>query len=178
MKGVLFNVVEDVVTGALSADAWDDVIDASGVGGAYTSLGNYPDAELVDIVDEVASATSQSASDTLRLSGRLGFEHLASRAPELLSDYADWRAVLMSLDDIIHPEVRKIYPGAEVPSFTITDDGSALLVDYVSARRLCALADGLIVGCGAWYDRELTVTHESCVHDGDARCTMRVIERP
>ena len=43
MKGVLFNVVEDVVTEALSAEAWDDVVDDSGVDGAYTSLGTYPD---------------------------------------------------------------------------------------------------------------------------------------
>ena len=178
MKGVLFNVVEDVVTGALSADAWDDVIDASGVSGAYTSLGNYPDAELVNIVGEVATATSQSTSDTLRLSGRLGFQHLARRAPELLAPYDDWRAVLKSLDDNIHPEVLKFYPGAEVPSFTVTDDGADLLVAYVSARRLCALADGLIVGCGVWFDRELTVSHETCVHDGDEGCTMRVVEHP
>ena len=43
MKGILFRVIEDVVFEALSADAWDDVIDRSGVSGSYTSLGNYPD---------------------------------------------------------------------------------------------------------------------------------------
>ena len=44
MKGVLFNVVEDVVTDVLSEDAWDDAVDRSGASGAYTSLGNYDDA--------------------------------------------------------------------------------------------------------------------------------------
>ena len=34
MKGILFNIVEDVVAEALSADAWDDVIDAAGVDGS------------------------------------------------------------------------------------------------------------------------------------------------
>jgi len=176
MKGVLFNVVEDVVTGALGADAWDDVIDASGASGAYTSLGNYPDTDLVAIVGAVADALEMSTADTLRLAGRLGFEPLAARAPELLAGHAGWRSVLLALDDIIHPEVLKIYPDADVPRFEVTTDGDALVVAYTSERRMCALADGLAVGCGAWYGEVVQVEHLSCLHDGDATCTMRVTQ--
>ena len=176
MKGVLFNVVEDVVTEALSADAWDDVVDDSGVSGAYTSLGDYPDGELVSLVDATAAATNLSQTETLQLSGRLGFKHLVSRAPQLLDGIEDWRGVLNSLDDIIHPEVRKIYPDADVPGFDAITDGDALLVTYSSKRGLCALADGLVLGCGDWFDTPLVVEHESCVHTGDEVCTMRVTE--
>ena len=49
MKGILFNVVEDVVTEAMSEDAWDDVVDAAGVDGSYTSLADYPDSDLAAI---------------------------------------------------------------------------------------------------------------------------------
>lgn len=174
MKGVLFNVVEDVVTEAMSADAWDDIIDQAGVHGTYTSLGNYDDADLLSIVDATADAVDLDVGDTLRLSGRVGFAHLVKRAPHLLDGFDDWQSVLASLDEIIHPEVRKIYPDAEVPGFATEPIDGGLLVTYTSRRGLCALADGLILGAGSWFDATLTVTHESCVHEGDAVCTMSV----
>jgi len=176
MKGVLFNVVEDVVTEAFSADVWDEVVEQAGVAGAYTSLGSYPDAELGSVVEATASAAGESVPDTLRLAGHLGFAHLVRRAPHLLDGLDDWRAVLSSLDDIIHPEVRKIYPDADVPGFEATADGDALLVTYTSKRGLCALADGLVLGCGEWFGTPLAVEHRSCVHSGDDACTMRVTE--
>ena len=176
MKGVLFNVVEDVVTEAFSADVWDDVVDRSGVSGAYTSLGTYPDSELQSVVEATASAAGQTVPDTLRLAGHLGFAHLVRRAPDLLDGLDGWRAVLTSLDDIIHPEVRKIYPDSDVPGFAVEPDGSDLVVTYTSRRALCALAEGLMTGSGRWFDVELDVTHLSCVHSGDEHCVMRVSE--
>jgi hypothetical protein len=176
MKGVLFNIVEDVVTEALSADAWDDVIDRSGVRGSYTSLGNYPDDDLAGIVGAAAAVADMSEDDTLRLSGRAGFKHLVRRAPHLLDGLDDWKTVLVSLDGIIHPEVLKIYPEAEVPSFAIVPDGADLMVTYTSKRGLCVLAEGLILGCGDWFDVGLSVERLTCVHQGDASCTMRVAE--
>ena len=44
MKGVIFNLLERAVTDEYGADVWDDLIDDAGVGGAYSSLGNYDDA--------------------------------------------------------------------------------------------------------------------------------------
>ena len=176
MKGILFNVVEDVVTEAMSADAWDDVIDEAHVDGSYTSLASYPDTDLTAIVTAIASATGLSVGDTLKLAGRLGFKHLARRTPHVLDGIGGWQQLVGSLDDIIHPEVRKIYPDAEVPGFATTDIDGGLRVVYTSRRQLCSLAEGLIVGGGEWYGHHLTVTHERCVHNGDPGCTMVVRE--
>jgi hypothetical protein len=176
MKGILLNVVEDVVTEAMSPDAWDDVIDAAGVDGSYTSLATYPDAELTAIVAAIAAAADLSTEDTLTLAGRLGFKHLARRVPHVLDEIDGWQQLVCSLDDIIHPEVRKIYPDAEVPGFATTDIDGGLRVVYTSRRQLCALAEGLIVGGGEWYGRDLEVTHERCVRNGDSDCTMVVQE--
>lgn len=176
MKGVLFNVVEDVVTEALSADDWDDVLDAADVSGSYTSLGTYPDAELGAIVQATAERAGLSADDTLRLAGRLGFKHLAGRNPALVEGFGGWRELISSLDDIIHPEVRKVYPDSEVPGFATVDMGEALHVTYTSQRGLCALAEGLMEGAGAWFGREVGVEQQDCVHRGDDACVMIVRE--
>ncbi len=176
MKGVLFNVVESVVTDVLSDDAWDDALEQAGASGAYTSLGNYDDAELVGIVGAVADIADLSVDETLRVAGRAGFAELAAREAGLLRDYRDWRSVIVALDDIIHPEVLKLYPGAELPEFSVVEDDVDLVVDYSSARGLCSLADGLIVGCGEFYDATVRVVHETCVHRGDRSCRLRLVE--
>lgn len=177
MKGVLFNIVEDVVSDVLSPDAWDDALERSDASGAYTSLGNYEDAELVGIVGAVADIAALPVDETLRVAGRAGFSRLAEREAALLEGYSSWREVIMRLDDIIHPEVLKLYPGAELPKFTVVEHDVDVVVDYESARGMCALADGLIVGCGEWYGATVEVVHESCTHRGDAMCRLRLIER-
>lgn len=176
MKGVLFNVVEDVVTEALSADAWDDVVDAAGVSGSYTSLGTYPDEELVAIVAAVSQTAGLTIDETLRLAGRLGFKHLARRNTQLLAGLDDWQGVVASLDDIIHPEVRKIYPDADVPGFDATPIDDGYSVTYRSERGLCSLAEGLLLGAAEWFGHTVTVEQVSCRHRGDADCTMTVRE--
>ncbi len=83
----------------------------------------------------------------------------------------------MHLDDIIHPEVEKIYAGADAPSFVIVDeDERSLTVVYESRRELCALAEGLLVGLGDWFRCGLTVSHLECRRNGDPSCTMTVTE--
>jgi predicted hydrocarbon binding protein len=176
MKGILFNVVEDVVTEAMSADAWDDVVEAAGVDGSYTSLANYPDSDLTALVTAIATATDLSAEETLTLAGRLGFKHLAARNPHLLDGIDSWRQLVEALDSIIHPEVRKIYPDAEVPGFETTEIEDGLRVVYTSRRQLCSLAEGLIAGGGEWYGRKLAIEHERCVREGDTDCTMAIRE--
>jgi hypothetical protein len=176
MKGILFNVVEDVVTEAMSADAWDDVVEAAGVDGSYTSLASYPDSDLNAIVAAIADAANLSAEETLALAGRLGFKHLAARNPHLLDDIDGWQQLVESLDSIIHPEVGKIYPDAEVPGFATTEIEGGLRVVYTSRRQLCSLAEGLMIGGGEWYGCGLAVEHERCVREGDADCTMVIRE--
>ena len=69
MKGVIYNLVESVVRSERGDDAWDDVIDEAGVSGAYTSLGSYPDSDLVDIATTVARqvGTDPSSSRSYRV---------------------------------------------------------------------------------------------------------------
>ena len=43
MKGVVFNLLEQLVARDFGEDTWDALLDASGLEGAYTSLGSYPD---------------------------------------------------------------------------------------------------------------------------------------
>lgn len=179
MKGVIFNVLEEVVEEHFGVDFWDEAVERAGVTGAYTSLGSYTDDELVSLVGAIAELARVSRNDVLVLGGRLGFRHLASRHTDLLVGLTSWRDVLAHLDGIIHPEVKKIYPDAEVPEFDADAKRPAdasMLLEYRSPRELCALAEGLVLGLGDWFDAALAVVHVSCVHNGDDVCRLQVKE--
>lgn len=175
MKGVLFNVAQDVVDQTLDDDSWDRALRSSCVRGAYTSLGNYPDEELIAIVAAISEQTGLSTDDVLRHVGLHGFEHLVGRRPELMDGIQDLGTLLHHLEHVIHPEVQKLDPDAELPSFQVTDDGPGTWhLTYRSRRHLCALAEGLIQGAALRFDTPVRVEQPTCWHSGDDHCVIVV----
>ena len=171
--GVLFNVVEDVVDETLPADSWDSALDTACLTGAYTSLGDYGDEELVGIVSAVAGQTGLAPADVLRHVGRHGYGQLVGRQPDLVAGIDDLGALLHQLDDVIHPEVLKLYPEAELPAFAVTDEGPGRWrLDYRSRRRLCHLAEGLIEGAAATYGVDVRIDQPECCLDGGEHCVL------
>jgi hypothetical protein len=84
MKGVVFNLLEETVTRSFSANVWDDLIDASGVSGAYTSLGNYPDEEIEAPVAAASAALSLDRNAVLRWFGQKGDPDSCRAVPFIL----------------------------------------------------------------------------------------------
>ncbi len=157
MKGVIFNAVEDAVTTLYSADTWDDLLEAAGLSGEYTSLGSYDDADLLALVGAACKLTGHQPEALIRTLGEYAFPHLASRYPELV-DAENTHQFLRAVNDIIHPEVLKLHPDASPPEFTFEDrpDG-ALRMTYKSARRMGVLAEGLIHGAANQFGEKLDV---------------------
>ena len=50
MKGIIFNLLEDIVRQHHGLDVWEAMLDLSGASGIYTSLGNYSDEEIFALV--------------------------------------------------------------------------------------------------------------------------------
>lgn len=181
MKGILFNVAEEVVTELLGPDGWDDLLDAAGVEGAYTSLGQYDDAELVAIVAAASEILDMAPEDVLRTLGQRGFAGLAGRYPQLLAGHGDMRSILATLNSVIHPQVLALYPGASVPSFEYlpaTGDPSTIDLVYRSDRGLCHLAEGLTLGLADHFGEHVTVSQATCRHLGDPECRLVVVSEP
>lgn len=175
MKGIVFNLLEEVVTRKHGAATWDSLLDASDLDGAYTSLGSYPDEDAFRLVGAASTALGVPPRDVLTWFGREAMPILAERYPGFFKAHQTVRPFLLSLNSIIHPEVRKIYPGADVPVFDFHDapDG-ALLMGYESARKLCALAQGFIEGAAGHYGERIEFSQLQCMHDGDPKCVFRV----
>jgi predicted hydrocarbon binding protein len=173
MKGIVFNLLEEAVVEAHGPDAWDQVLENAGVDGIYTSLGNYPDDEAMALVAAICEQVGAPADAVLRDFGRAALPGLVARFPEFAADHHSAKSFLLRLDDTIHPEVVKLYPDARPPRFRFEDPAPDVLVmHYVSERRLCAMAEGMIEASAAHFGEALVLEHTECMRNGAPRCTF------
>lgn len=174
MKGIIFNLVEDVVSETHGEEVWDRLLAEAGVDGAYTSLGDYPDAELHALIGAASRTLGLPRDQVVRTLGHGAALGLSEHYPRFFTPHRRTLDFVVTLNDVIHPEVRKIHSRADPPEFVFTQvDDAELLVGYHSARGLCALADGMLGGAAAYYGERATVVHEQCTHRGDPVCLMR-----
>lgn len=158
MKGVVFNIVEEVVVNLYDEDTWDDVIDAAGVHGTYSSPGSYPDEDLYAIVGAAAELLGVEVPALLRIVGQKAFDGLARRYPDLVGAQTSTIKFLSHVEDYIHPEVKKLYPEAILPKFEFSDlpTGETRML-YSSPRGLHHLAEGLIEGAAERFGETIRV---------------------
>ena len=175
MKGIIFNLLEEIVTEEHGPDTWDDLLEAAGLDGSYTSLGSYPDEDLGKLVGAASTALALPPHDVVRWVGRRALPRFHGRYPALFEPYTTTRAFALRLNDIIHPEVRKLYPGAGVPEFAFdTSSSEVLVMEYGSARRMCAFAEGLLLGTGDHYGEDVRLAQPQCMNRGDQRCLIEM----
>jgi hypothetical protein len=173
IKGIIFNLLEQVVVDEHGDDAWDDTLERAGVGGAYTAVGSYSDAEFLQLLAALPTADDVPSEPQLRWFGAKAFPLLAQRYPAFFVGHDSTVPFLLTLNDIIHPEVRKLYPDADVPVFDFTKEGEhTLVVGYRSARRLCYLAEGFIDGAAAHFHQRVSIEQRQCMHEGATRCDL------
>ena len=175
MKGIIFNLLQEVTVQHYGEGTWDELLLSRGLVGAYTSLGSYPDEEIQGLILEAARMLDLTPFEVLRWFGNQAMPLLFKRYPAFFREPASTRAFLLSVNHIIHPEVRKIYPGAQVPTFEFQDapDGG-LLISYRSPRRMCALAQGFAEGAAEYYGEMVVFEHLECMHQGDERCLCSI----
>ncbi len=174
MKGVIFNILERVVTDAFDEDTWDDLLDASGADGAYTSMGTYPDEELMALVAAASERTGMSSAEVVRWFGQRALPLLAEAHPEFFAEHSTTFELVHRLNDTIHAEVRTLYPEAIVPTFDVDERDDHLEMIYRSPRRLCHLAIGFLEGTATYFGEVATVHQPRCMHDGAPHCVLQL----
>ncbi len=159
MKGVIFNLLEEAVTDGFGSDTWEDLLDDAGLDGAYTSLGDYDDGQVSALVAAAAARLSLTAGEVLMWFGQRAMPLLRRRYPTLFADHASSRGFVLSVNKVIHPEVRKLYSGSKCPFFHFreSDDGSVTM-RYESSRGLFDLAHGFVLGAAALWGDTVDVT--------------------
>jgi hypothetical protein len=161
MKGVIFTELFNLVEQSQGENFLDDLIDACELPscGAYTAVGTYDIAEMQTLVAELSRRTDLSAAVLLEHFGQHLFQRFHVLYPNLFDGHSCPLKFLQQVEVVIHKEVLKLYPEAELPSFTTLDHTpNSVTLLYESRRGLASLALGLIRGCLVHFDKPGTVT--------------------
>ena len=118
MKGVVFTEFLEMVEAKWSLEMVDQLIERAKPpsGGVYTAVGTYAPAEMVALVSALSEATDMPIPDLLKAFGGHLFGTFARNYPQFLEGRDTSFAFLESVESVIHVEVRKLYPDAELPS--------------------------------------------------------------
>lgn len=177
MQGAVFTAFSDMIIEKMGMEMLDDLIDLTNPesGGVYTAGGNYADSELFKMVGVLSEKTKVPAEDLVRAFGQYLFKKLYESCPTDISTITDLKTFLLAIDSVIHKEVKRLYPQSYLPSFAyeVQDDGS-LVIFYNSDRKLCELAEGLIVGASEHFNHPIELAHPECLHRGDQHCKIIV----
>lgn len=162
MKGIVFTEFLQFLAANHGEDFVDDLLHGAGVTGAYTAVGTYDFQELAKIVGLYCQTTGTPLPAALKTFG----EHLAQTFQTKFREfYASQDCVLDFLarvDSEIHVEVRKLYPGADLPEFKVIErSGGRMVVDYASCRPLADLAVGLIEGSSKFYGQQVKIARST-----------------
>lgn len=158
MLGIVFTSLIDMLEEKASPEFADEVISEANLpnNGAYTAVGYYPFEDMQRLVEVLVDKTGKSANDLLRDFGGYLFTKLAESHHKVLAGKDDLLDVLEHLDGDIHVQVKKLYPDADLPRFTVLSrTDSAMRLRYYSKHELFALAEGLMDAAAEYYDCEL-----------------------
>lgn len=164
MKGIVFTEFVEMVESRWSPAMADHIIQAARLpsGGSYTAVGTYDHGEMWSLLVELSKANGTPVPELLRAFGEYLAGRFVAAFPALFEAPRSSFEFLEGLDRIIHREVRKLYPDAELPRFTVLERTEhRMVLMYESARHFADLAEGLIHGCALHYAEQLSIVREN-----------------
>lgn len=150
MKGVVFTEFLEMTEQEFGLDVVDQIIEQTDLPskGAYTAVGTYDYLELVTLVQRLSQVSSVEVPELIESLGKHLFSSFVKSYPFALAGVSNSRTLLSRVEGIIHVEVKKLHPNAELPSleFKEVDEHSWTLL-YRSKRPFADLCEGLVKQC-------------------------------
>lgn len=175
MKGVVFNYLTEMVEEVFGLETWDKILQQSGSDGIYVATETYSDEELMRLVTAAHELSGIPVNDLVRKFGEYTLPKFQQSNPQFFGEDMTLKSFLLTVDRIIHVEVRKLHPDAMLPQFDYKDESdNELTMYYNSPRKLCYLAEGLIAGAATHFNTKYTLDHKDCMHNGADCCTLHL----
>ncbi|MDD5298255.1 MAG: heme NO-binding domain-containing protein [Rhodocyclaceae bacterium] len=177
MKGIVFTEFIEMVEQKFSPETADRILDECDLasGGAYTAVGTYDHREIVSMVLKLSEISGLPVPALIKAFGYHLFERFVLLYPSFFAGISSAMDFLSRIEDIIHAEVKKLYPDAELPRFDVArENEDTLVLTYHSERHLGDLAEGLIESCIHHFGAPLTLLREDLEQPGQPiRFTIR-----
>lgn len=181
MKGVVFDLLNQMVEEQFGFEAWESILDLADLDGIYVASETYSDDELFKLVVNAEKVSGIPKQQLLKEFGRYMLPNFVSSHPVFFEGQCSLKDFLLTVDRVIHAEVRKLYPEATLPTFDYldpVDDPRKLIMFYKSLRKLCALSEGLIDGAASYFSEEYSLEHTICMLKGADHCELKLEFNP
>lgn len=169
MKGIVFTEFLEMVEQEFGLETLDKIITESKLEseGVYTSVGTYDFFEMQELLTHLSAETNIPVNDLIYAYGLYFFQILTKHHRDIFSLYTSPLEMLASIENHIHVQVRKIYPGAELPTFKILDQKEDYLeMIYFSERSMYMFAKGLMEKTFEHYNENSKIEFELLEEDG------------
>jgi len=176
MHGMIFGELKKFVDSTLGGDSWETLLDKAGFAKrVFIPVKEYPDKEVVQLVVTASRITGIKVPELLKSFGMF-------MVPDLLLLFRrqiqpDWNLMDLysQIEDTIHNVVRLKNPGAKPPQLRVERKSPVEVnIYYSSSRKMCSLGIGLIQGISDAFSDPVTINETTCMHQGDACCTISV----
>ncbi len=179
MKGVVFTEYMEFIEEQFGFDVVDEMIEKAGVDGSYTQAGNYEFKELFSMVQALSTIVDKPLGFLVEAFAKNLFPKLVTIYPKPVQKYDNTFDFIAHVDDVVHPEVKKLYPDTELPEFELVSrTDNELITIYSSTKPLMDLARGLMIGCATYYKENLDIQYEVLPRTNEkfhAKFTLRKI---
>jgi hypothetical protein len=169
MKGIVFVELLAMAEDSFGETVVDDVIAAAKLpsGGAYTTVGNYPCAELMALVGGFSRHSGIPGAELQRLFGHWMMQSFVRHYPQFFAGRQGSLDMLEAIEGDIHVEVRKLYPDSDLPRFdTSRPAPDRLEMTYSSPRPLADFCQGLIEACVTRFGETAAIARTDAPQDG------------
>ena len=160
MKGIVFTEFLEMAENRFSTQTIKQLIEQADLPskGIYTSVGTYDYHEMVTLVTHLSGLVGNSVPDLLKEFGRYLLKRFAAKFPHFFEGISSTLDFLPRVESFVHLEVKKLYPDAELPTFScVLPKPGQLEMTYRSTRNLPDLAEGLILGCAEYFGESLAI---------------------
>jgi hypothetical protein len=176
MKGIIFNVLEDMIVQQCGMQVWNELLQQHAPKNrVYISAKSYEAAELFSIAQDVASRLNVPLQQVVKAFGQFLFHGLASRHQDVVAQFTDFTSLVLGIHHVIHTEVNKLYHDPSLPTISgrlIT--ANQIELHYSSPRQLCFCAEGLLFGAAEHFKKHISISHPVCMHHGAPHCVLLV----
>lgn len=175
MQGSIYTSFSEMVIEQMGMTVWNELIEKvkPRSEGIYTNGMQYDDSEIMSFVSALSEITKVEAPTLVRTFGEYLFIHLYNSSPTNLSHIDNLKDFLSSIDNVIHKEVKRVYPQAYLPTFEYSETPNGdLVMYYQSKRKLCHLSEGLITSAAKHFNQPIKIAHPVCMHDGAEKCKL------
>jgi len=176
VHGTIFTLLKRYVQTQYDHSTWIRLLEASGLTASQFDHKNvYPDEHMYRLVGEAATMTGLSADELHEKFGEYLVPDLMYMYQRLLQPHWGTLDMLEHTENTMHRQVRTEHVENAPPVLHVTRvSPDELFIDYISKRRMGALAVGIVRGVAKYYDEADLIQVEPTTSENGEQVRIRV----